>query len=74
MNEEEKKNYKLCSKKFNVLRIMHMKNIYGEMGKELVSLLYKNPSKAIPIILDRLKLRYNQIYESKKDLMKGWIQ
>jgi histone deacetylase complex regulatory component SIN3 len=58
MSQNERDNFKYDRRKFTTLREKWIKNTYGEMGEQMLKLLQKNPSKAIPIIYDRFKTNY----------------
>ena len=49
LSDHEKQAYKL-PRKINSLRLQTIADTYAEMGKEIISLLYKKPVKAIPIV------------------------
>jgi len=72
LSEEQKKDYRLDPLKFNPLRLAWIQDIYADMGKEMITLLSKNPVKAIPIITERLKQRQNQWVGNKEECLQGW--
>jgi len=72
MTEEEQKVSTLDERKFNKIRIQCIETIYGDRGKEMVSLLGKNPLRAIPIIYDRLNTRQQTLKQTKADMLQSW--
>ena len=46
--------------------------IYGEHGQDILDLLFKNPAKAIPIVLARMRQKNLEFRSARNDLNKRW--
>ena len=46
--------------------------IYGDQGQEMLSLLHKNPTKAIPVIYGRLVQKDKEFRAAREHLNKRW--
>ena len=58
MTQPEKEEYKVDPRKFNKLRLKQIERVYGEHGQEMLRLLPKNPTKAIPVLYERFRNNY----------------
>ncbi|BBN14454.1 hypothetical protein MPTK1_6g11860 [Marchantia polymorpha subsp. ruderalis] len=51
-----------------------VERIFGDHGLEVVDQVRKNPSVALPIILNRLKLKQDELSSFRTDMNKVWAE
>jgi paired amphipathic helix protein Sin3a len=59
----------------NLLKVIHLKaiaRIYGEQGGDMLELLYKSPTSAIPIMLKRLRQKIMEWRQQKLEMNVEW--
>jgi histone deacetylase complex regulatory component SIN3 len=67
MTQAEKEAYKLCPRKFNILRLKWIERTYAELGQEMLKLLPQSPARAIPIIYERFRSNYYRAIDDKSE-------
>ena len=56
------------------INIRCIERIYGDHGLDVVELLRKNASVALPVILNRLKQKQEEWLKCKEDMNKVWAE
>ncbi len=69
---EGNQNVKLGIDYFQNYRFKGIAKIYGENEDQIMELLNKNPSKAIPVVLSRLRTKTEQMEAHRAEMGKGW--
>ena len=64
--------YRLDRKTFRVMHLNSITRIYGDLGQEMLDLMFKNPAKTVPIVLKRLRQKDSEFRASHKNLNKRW--
>ena len=72
MSETERLQYKLDPQKFNKIRCRTIEKVYGEMGKQKLTMLPQNPIKAIPILYSRFKMSFDRQLADRKECESNW--
>jgi hypothetical protein len=62
----------LDRKSFTVIHLHAISRVYGESGPQMLKLLYKNPTKAIPIVLKRLRQKDREWRGARQLLQVRW--
>jgi len=64
--------YKLDCQFLGTIHINSITRIYGENGQEMIKLIFKNPTKTIPVVLKRLKQKDTEWRTARQILVKRW--
>jgi len=57
---------------FTIIHIYSITRVYGEYGQTMMKLLYKNPAKAVPIVLKRLRQKDREWRAARDSLQMRW--
>lgn len=64
--------YKFDPRTLSIIHTNAICRIYGDQGQEMLSLLHKNPTKAIPVIYGRLAQKDKEFRAAREHLNKRW--
>ena len=64
--------YKLDRKLLNSIQLKAIARVYGDHGGEILELLTKNPTKAVPLIVKRLKQKCSEWINSRLGANSEW--
>eukprot|EP00276_Gloeochaete_wittrockiana_P002641 CAMPEP_0184674520 /NCGR_PEP_ID=MMETSP0308-20130426/87283_1 /TAXON_ID=38269 /ORGANISM="Gloeochaete witrockiana, Strain SAG 46.84" /LENGTH=1734 /DNA_ID=CAMNT_0027122129 /DNA_START=27 /DNA_END=5227 /DNA_ORIENTATION=- len=74
MGDTEKRPFELDSELLHACNLRFIRRIYGERGREIVQELRKHPALIVPIILSRLKGKYEEWVKERREGAKVWAQ
>ncbi|XP_057738666.1 paired amphipathic helix protein Sin3-like 2 isoform X4 [Arachis stenosperma] len=74
INENKMENLGRIEDQFTALNLRCIERLYGDHGLDVIDILRKNPTHALPVILTRLKQKQEEWTKCRADFNKVWAE
>jgi histone deacetylase complex regulatory component SIN3 len=74
MSDQERNDYVISKFRFNAIRLSIVEELYQDKAQGMIQLIFKNPSRALPIIVDRIEKKLKFYEQGKRDTIRVWVE